>query len=232
VDTGPKKKIALLYARVSTSMQVNDGMSLDAQERDLRRAAALSGYDEVELLREEGRSGKSIKGRPVLRGALERLDRGDAEALFVTRIDRLARSTQDFLSIIDRAGSNGWRIVMLDLNLDTSSYQGRFVVTIMSALAEMERAIIAERQKDVHRDRREKGLVWGVDLGPKPMLQNDVVDQIFTWRESGLSMWKIADRLNKAETPTAYGSGHKWYASTIKYVLENYKKKGPGEQST
>lgn len=213
-------------------MQVNDGMSLDAQERDLRRAAALSGYDEVELLREEGRSGKSIKGRPVLRGALERLDRGDAEALFVTRIDRLARSTQDFLSIIDRAGSNGWRIVMLDLNLDTSSYQGRFVVTIMSALAEMERAIIAERQKDVHRDRREKGLVWGVDLGPKPMLQNDVVDQIFTWRESGLSMWKIADRLNKAETPTAYGSGHKWYASTIKYVLENYKKKGPGEQST
>ncbi len=232
MDTGPKKKIALLYARVSTSMQVNDGMSLDAQERDLRRAAALSGYDEVELLREEGRSGKSIKGRPVLRGALERLDRGDAEALFVTRIDRLARSTQDFLSIIDRAGSNGWRIVMLDLNLDTSSYQGRFVVTIMSALAEMERAIIAERQKDVHRDRREKGLVWGVDLGPKPMLQNDVVDQIFTWRESGLSMWKIADRLNKAETPTAYGSGHKWYASTIKYVLENYKKKGPGEQST
>ncbi len=232
MDTGPKKKVALLYARVSTSMQVNDGMSLDAQERDLRRAAALSGYDEVELLREEGRSGKSIKGRPVLRGALERLDRGDAEALFVTRIDRLARSTQDFLSIIDRAGSNGWRIVMLDLNLDTSSYQGRFVVTIMSALAEMERAIIAERQKDVHRDRREKGLVWGVDLGPKPMLQNDVVDQIFTWRESGLSMWKIADRLNKAETPTAYGSGHKWYASTIKYVLENYKKKGPGEQST
>jgi len=232
VDTGPKKKVALLYARVSTSMQVNDGMSLDAQERDLRRAAALSGYDEVELLREEGRSGKSIKGRPVLRGALERLDCGDAEALFVTRIDRLARSTQDFLSIIDRAGSNGWRIVMLDLNLDTSSYQGRFVVTIMSALAEMERAIIAERQKDVHRDRREKGLVWGVDLGPKPMLQNDVVDQIFTWRESGLSMWKIADRLNKAETPTAYGSGHKWYASTIKYVLENYKKKGPGEQST
>jgi len=232
VDTGPKKKVALLYARVSTSMQVNDGISLDAQERDLRRAAALSGYDDVELLREEGRSGKSITGRPVLRAALERLDSGEAEALFVTRIDRLARSTQDFLSIIDRAGSKGWRVVLLDLNLDTSTYQGRFVVTIMSALAEMERAIIAERQKDVHRDRREKGLVWGVDLGPKPLLPDDVVDQIFTWRESGLSMWKIAERLNKAETPTAYGAGRKWYASTIKYVLENYKKKGPGEQST
>ena len=230
MDTGPKRRVALLYARVSTSMQVNDGMSLDAQERDLKRAAALSGYDDVELLREEGRSGKSIKGRPVLREALDRLDRGDAEALFVTRIDRLARSTQDFLSIIDRAGSNGWRIVMLDLNLDTSSYQGRFVVTIMSALAEMERAIIAERQKDVHRDRREKGLKWGVDLGPKQNLPTDVVSQIFEWRDAGMSYGKIADKLNKTETQTAQGK--KWYASTIKYVVTNYKKEGPGEQST
>lgn len=224
-----KNDVALLYARVSTSMQVNDGMSLDAQERDLRRAAALHGYDKMELLREEGRSGKSIKGRPVLRDSLDRLDRGDAAALFVTRIDRLARSTQDFLTIIDRANQNGWRLVMLDLNLDTSAYQGRFVVTIMSALAEMERAIIAERQKDVHKDRREKGLQWGVDLGPKQMLSQEVTEQIFSLRDSGLSYGKIADMLNKAEVPTALGK--KWYSSTIKYVVTTYKRLGPGEQS-
>ena len=152
----PKSDLALLYARVSTQMQVNDGMSLDAQERDLKRAAEHAGFTSFELLREEGRSGKSIKGRPILKAALERLDKGEAAAIFVTRIDRLARSTQDFLTIVDSAHKNGWRIVMLDLNLDTASYQGRFVVTIMSALAEMERAIIAERQKDVHRDRRER----------------------------------------------------------------------------
>lgn len=224
-----KNNVALLYARVSTSMQVNDGMSLDAQERDLRRAAALHGYEEMELLREEGRSGKSIKGRPVLRNGLDRLDRGDAVALFVTRIDRLARSTQDFLTIIDRANQNGWRLVMLDLNLDTSAYQGRFVVTIMSALAEMERAIIAERQKDVHKDRREKGLTWGVDLGPKKLLPKEVVDQIFSLRDLGMSYGKIADMLNKAEVPTALGK--KWYSSTIKYVVTTYKRLGPGEQS-
>ena len=154
------KNIALLYARVSTQMQVNDGMSLGAQERDLLRAAELAGFTETELLREEGRSGKSIRGRPVLRDALDRLDNGEAAAIFVTRIDRLARSTQDFLSIVDRANKNNWRIVMLDLNLDTGSYQGRFVASVMSALAEMERNIIAERQKDVHRDRRENGKVW------------------------------------------------------------------------
>jgi site-specific DNA recombinase len=142
-------KIALLYARVSTSMQVQDGVSLDVQERTLRQAAELAGYKNVQLVREEGRSGKSIKGRPALRGALADLQSGKAHALFVTRLDRLSRSTQDFLSIIDHSKTHNWRLVLLDLNLDTSSYQSRFVVTIMSALAEMERSIISEKAAGV-----------------------------------------------------------------------------------
>lgn len=213
-----KADVALLYARVSTQMQVNDGMSLDAQERDLKRAAEHAGFTEFELLREEGRSGKSIKGRPVLSEALERLDRGDAAAIFVTRIDRLARSTQDFLSIVDRAHNNGWRIVMLDLNLDTASYQGRFVVTIMSALAEMERAIIAERQKDVHKDRREKGLKWGVDLGPKRVISDELYQQMKDWKTAGMSYNAIARKLNADGVKTALDK--KWYAGTIKYYLD------------
>ena len=221
----PKSDLALLYARVSTQMQVNDGMSLDAQERDLKRAAEHAGFTEFELLREEGRSGKSIKGRPILKAALERLDRGDAAAIFVTRIDRLARSTQDFLTIVDSAHKNGWRIVMLDLNLDTASYQGRFVVTIMSALAEMERAIIAERQKDVHRDRREKGKVWGVDLGLKTKVPAEVRSQILEYRGLGMSYGKIAEKLNKENIPPTRGA--KWYASTIHSLVNNLKDKGP-----
>jgi len=217
------KNVALLYARVSTQMQVNDGMSLGAQERDLHRAAELAGFTDVELLREEGRSGKSIQGRPVLKEALERLDNGDAAALFVTRIDRLARSTQDFLSIVDRANKNDWRIVMLDLNLDTATYQGRFVVTVMSALAEMERAIIAERQKDVHKDRRERGKEWGVDLGPKTKVPNDVRKLIVDYRAKGMSYSKIADRLNKDGVPTVHGG--KWFAATVHKLVNNLKDK-------
>jgi DNA invertase Pin-like site-specific DNA recombinase len=219
-------EVALLYARVSTQMQVNDGMSLGAQERELTNAAKLAGYTEIELIREEGRSGKSIKGRPALRGALDRLDSGDANALFVTRVDRLARSTKDFLSIIDRANHKGWRLVMLDLNLDTSSYQGRFVVTIMSALAEMERAIIAERQKDVHKDRRERGKVWGVDLGPKTKVSPETLERIRNERERGLSYHKIADGLNADNVATALGGT--WHGSTIRKTLNFLKEKKEG----
>jgi DNA invertase Pin-like site-specific DNA recombinase len=73
--------IAYCYARVSTQMQAEDGMSLGAQEKQLIAAAELAGYEAV-ILREEGRSGKSITGRPVLRQALEDLDTGKAKALF------------------------------------------------------------------------------------------------------------------------------------------------------
>ena len=219
-DVQPEKQVehALLYARVSTQMQVNDGMSMEAQEKTLRNAAEFSGFTSVEILLEEGRSGKSISGRPVLRDALSRLDKGDAHALIVTRIDRLARSTTDFLSIVDRAAKNNWRLVLLDLNLDTSTYQGRFVTTIMSALAEMERGIIAERQKDVHKHRRDSGKVWGVDLGPKKRISEDVLNRIYAEKAAGESMNGIARKLNAEGILAAYGG--KWTASTIKYVLD------------
>jgi DNA invertase Pin-like site-specific DNA recombinase len=210
--------LALLYVRVSTTQQAVDGVSLGAQERELSSAAALAGYTEVEIVREEGRSGKSIKGRPALRSALDRLNKGSAAALFVTRVDRLARSTKDFLSIIDQANQHSWRLVLLDLNLDTSTYQGRFVVTIMGALAEMERAIIAERQKDVHRDRRAQGKVWGVDIGPKSKIPLEVMERIKDMREKGLSYHAIANELNVEGVPTAL-KGDKWHGSTIRKAL-------------
>jgi DNA invertase Pin-like site-specific DNA recombinase len=209
---------ALLYARVSTQLQVNDGVSLDVQERTLITAAEFHGFSSYEVIREEGRSGKSIKGRPVLTDALTRLENGEAAALIVTRIDRLARSTTDFLDIVDMANKKGWRLIMLDLNLDTSTYQGRFVVTVMSALAEMERGIIAARQKDVHKDRRDRGIVWGVDMGPKNKTPLDIKERIMVERSKGRSYRKIADGLNLDDVPTQ--NGRVWYASTVKNIVD------------
>lgn len=203
-------------------MQVDDGVSLDAQEKQLRYAAESQGY-EVEMLREEGKSGKNISGRPVLKKALDNLDAGKAEALFVTRLDRLARSTRDFLSIVDRSHKYEWRLALLDLGLDTATYQGRFVVTIMSAMAEMERGMISLRQRDVHEDRRSNGKVWGVDLGPLPSINKAVMDRIIEQKKLGLSYKLVADGLNKDLIPTTLG-GKKWYPSTVRHVYLRSRK--------
>jgi site-specific DNA recombinase len=203
-------------------MQVEDGMSLGAQEKQLIAAAEAAGYTAV-ILREEGRSGKSISGRPVLRDALEELDKGNIQALFVTRLDRLARSTRDFLSIVDRSHKYGWRLALLDLGLDTATYQGRFVVTIMSAMAEMERGMISLRQKDVHQDRRDKGKVWGIDIGPKSPIDEAVRSRIHSEHLAGVSYRLIADGLNRDEIPTAR-LGDKWYASTVRNIFVSVSK--------
>jgi DNA invertase Pin-like site-specific DNA recombinase len=110
---------------------------------------------------------------------------------------------------------------MLDLNLDTSSYQGRFVVTIMSALAEMERSIISERQKSVHKYRREIGQNWGVDLGPKSKISEDALKIITELRDKGVSYHEIARQLNAQEIPTALGGT--WHGSTIRKTLNFLK---------
>jgi site-specific DNA recombinase len=210
--------LALLYVRVSTALQVEEGVSLDVQERSLIQAAEVAGYTKYEVIREEGKSGKNLSGRPAISSALERLKNQKASALFVTRIDRLARSTRDFLAIVDQSQEFNWRLVLLDLNLDTSSYSSRFVVTIMSALAEMERGIIAERQKDVHKDRRSRGIVWGVDMGPMNKTPDDIRQRVVAERMSGASYRKIADGLNRDAISSQNGGA--WYPTTVKNLLE------------
>ena len=209
-------KIAYCYARVSTQMQVEDGISLDAQETQLKAAAESQGLI-FTLLREEGRSGKSIQGRPVLREALLDLDAGRADALIVTRLDRLSRSTRDFLSIVDRSHKYGWRLILLDLGMDTATSTGRFVLTIMSAMAEMERGMIAARQRDVHADRRSRGKVWGVDTGPLPLVTDMIEERIDLERLAGVSYKGIANGLNRDAIPTAL-KGKQWYASTVRNI--------------
>lgn len=215
-------EIAYCYARVSTQMQVEDGISLDAQERQLRYAAELAGYNVV-MLREEGRSGKNIRNRPILKQALQDLAEGKAAALYVTRLDRLARSTQDFLAIIDMSQKQGWRLALLDIGLDTATPQGRFVVTIMAAMAEMERGMISERAKDIHKDRRETNKRWGIDLGPKPLIEEDVREEIKKLRDLGLSYQAIAKKFNSSGIPTSNG-GKEWYASTVRHAYVTYIK--------
>ncbi len=221
--------IAYCYARVSTQMQVEDGISLGAQEKQLIAAAELAGYEAV-ILREEGRSGKNIQGRPILRQALEDLDTGKAKAPYVTRLDRLARSTRDFLSIVDRSHKNEWRLALLDLGLDTATYQGRFVVTIMAAMAEMERGMISMRQKDVHKDRRDAGKVWGIDLGPKSPVQEEIRNRIFSERQAGVSYRHIAERLNSEGIPTGRGK-EIWYASSVRNVYLSMLKENETSQT-
>lgn len=209
---------ALLYVRVSTARQSEEGMSLDAQEVQLRAQATALGYSEVRVIREEGRSGKSIAGRPAIREALDLLNAGEAAALIGAKLDRISRNTRDLLSIVDAADRHGWRLIVLDVNLDTATPVGRMVLTILAAVAEMERNRIAERQADSHAERRRRGQVWGVTHGPRSTLPDSIRARIVAEHEAGVRLRAIARGLEADGIPTATGAG-RWHASTVAHFL-------------
>ena len=214
------EKLALIYARVSTNRQADTGHSLDSQRDLLVKRAEQEGY-QVELVLEEG-SGRKLN-RPKLNEALERLDKGEVQALLVLDIDRLARSTIDALQIAERAKRKGWRLMIHSLDIDTESPAGRTMLAMLATFAQFESDLISERVKRQHQARRDRGLTWGVDEGFKGNLNPRTRSLIVKERAKGKSLRAIASTLEAKglETPR----GGKWHAATIRAVLNSPQSK-------
>lgn len=213
-------KLALLYARVSTNKQAEGGHSLDSQSQLLVKKAEAEGY-RVELVLEEG-SGRRVN-RPKLNEALERLDKGEAQALFVLDIDRLARSTIHALQVAQRADLKGWRLVILSLDIDTKTPGGRAMLGMLATFAEFESDLIRERVKRQHQARRERGKVWGVDEGYRGNLDPKARKLIVSERAKGKSLREIVSSLESKGLKTPRGG--KWHAATIRAVLNSPQSK-------
>ena len=217
MSTQLKPETAIVYVRVSSARQATEGLSLDAQERTLRLSAEAAGY-EVSLFTDSGKSGKSVSGRQGLQLALAELNAGKAHALYITHLDRLARSVSDLLAIVDQANKNGWRLVLMDMGVDTATPNGRLVLSLLGSVAEFERGLISERAKDTHAERRARGIVWGVDMGRLPETSQEVRALVAELHHSGLSLRAIAGELTERKIPTTLG-GKAWYASTVRKML-------------
>lgn len=187
------------------------GASLDAQEAAVVAAAEAAGY-RVEVVREEGRSAKDMK-RPALQEALKRLDRGEAQALYAQRLDRLSRSVADFAGLLERSQRRGWTVKVLDADVDTSTPSGEFLVSILASAAQFERRLVSARTKDALAQRRREGK----RLGRPSTLSLEVVARVVELREEGRSLREIA--------ATMEAEGHlparaeKWHHSAVAKVL-------------
>jgi DNA invertase Pin-like site-specific DNA recombinase len=219
MSTSTKQETAIVYVRVSSARQAAEGLSLEAQERTLTASAESAGY-EVSLFTDSGKSGKSLRTRSGLQAALVELNSGRASALYVARLDRLARSVSDLLGIVDLATKHNWRLVLLDLGIDTATPHGRLVLSMLGSVAEFERGLISERQKDVHAERRSRGDVWGVTKGNLPETSLEVRALVSDLASKGLSLRAIAQELTDRKIPTTRG-GVAWYASTVRALLNS-----------
>ncbi len=131
-----------------------DGQSVEAQ------IAALTAAGAERVFREVASGAKT--DRAQLRRLLDRLEPGDA--LAVTRLDRLARSTRDLLNTL--AAITGRKAGFKSLNdtwADTTTAHGRLILTVLGGLAEFERELIAARTGEG----RDRAKARGVKMGPK-----------------------------------------------------------------
>lgn len=168
------------YARVSSA-----GQSLDIQLEALSAAGC-------EKVFSEKKSGTSASARDALQESLDFVREGDT--LIVTRLDRLARSSNDLHNIIARLTSKGAKFRCLQQSgVDTDSGMGKLVLAILGAVAEFETDIRRERQ----REGIDKAKAAGVYRGRKPSV--DIV-KVRELRNSGMGPSAIAKELKVGRT--------------------------------
>lgn len=125
---------AFIYLRVSTGRQADEGWSLDSQEKFCKRYADDNGYNVVDVFREEGKSGTKID-RPALKEMLERCQSDkNVKAVLVQETDRLARNTQDHLTIKAILKKEGIKLISVAQPMLDDSPEGVMMDTILSGI--------------------------------------------------------------------------------------------------
>lgn len=147
------------YVRVSTASQAELGVSLMAQEENLRVYAALYGLELVALTRDEGASAKSLD-RPGLQQALGMLRKREAEGLLVAKLDRLTRSVRDLGELVEEHFCKAALLSVAE-QIDTRSSAGRLVLNVLGSVSQWEREAIGERTSTALRHKQARGEYLG-----------------------------------------------------------------------
>ena len=142
-----------IYARVSTS---NNGQDPRLQTRDLQEYLERRGWQLIDSYIDVGISGAKEK-RPELDRLMADAHRRRFDAVIVWKFDRFARSVSHLLRALETFQALGVHFISLSESLDTSTPAGKMVFTVLGAVAELERSLIAERVRAGLRNARAKG---------------------------------------------------------------------------
>lgn len=171
------------YARTST---LDQKASLEAQVRELKAEGCTKVFHEQV-------SSVDVEARQKLSQALEYVREGDT--LVVTKLDRLARSVAHLMTIVADLKAKGVALKIMDQGFDTSTANGKLILSIFGAVAEFERDCMLERQ----REGIAKAKAEGKYKGRKPTAQAKAQD-VMKLKAEGLGPSEIAQRLGIGRT--------------------------------
>jgi site-specific DNA recombinase len=222
---------AIGYARVSTEEQAREGVSLDNQEAKIRAYAEVHDLELIDVIRDEGISGKTLH-RPGIARVLDMAKSREVEAIIVYKLDRLSRKTLDTLNTIELLETAGVAFHSISERIDTKSASGKFFLTIISALAQMERDLISERTVDAlsyKRGRREwMGRVpFGYKVEDNHLVEDadamQIIQKAKRMKSQGKTIRDISGALN-----LSVGYVHRVVNTDIRKIKNGYSKEyGP-----
>jgi len=168
------------YARTSTIEQI---ASLEAQLKELQSIGCDKIYQEQI---------SSIAERSQLKAAMDFVREGDV--LVVAKLDRLARSVADLLTIVQSLEKKNVSLRILNLGIDTNTPTGKLMLTMLGAIGQFEREIMLERQ----REGIAKAKAEGKFKGRKPLDQG-IVEEVLRLCETRITRKEVAERLEIGE---------------------------------
>ena len=221
--------LAALYARVSTTDQTVE-TQLSALQREAARLGFIVAGDAIY-------ADSAVSGRLDSRPQFDRL-RADVRArrfvaVFVTKLDRIARSVQTALAFFDEAEAAGVRIIVTDQAIDTGTPVGRLTRTILAAVAEFEGDLIRERTQ-VAMDAIRSGARptrSGRPVGRPRRVTPEIVERIRAFRAQSLTWNETARRVGlPAETCRKAVWVRKGGALRVENAAAGFTRPGPGEE--
>lgn len=241
---------AVVYVRVSTEDQAENGTSLETQELACLRRAADLGCAVHATFRDDGVSGALYEARDGIQRALAELETGNADTLIVHSISRLSRDLEHQQAISKRVARSGGSLVVCDLPASDTE-EGDLMFGITGAFAQYERKLIRRRTMAGSQRVAEKGrqparamAPYGYHIvkrseviaGQYPTgsegtyvideASEATVRRMFVDYAAGLiTLYGIATRLNVARVPTPRGAPN-WSMQTISGILKNPVYKG------
>lgn len=234
-----KGKKCVIYIRVSSERQVQ-GYSLEGQKRYLKEWAEFEGMTVLQIYVEPGKSGKFISGREVFQQMLDDIaaKNVDADYVVVFKLSRFGRNAKDILNSLTFIQRYGVNLICKEDGLDSSTSMGKMMITILGAVAEMERENILV-QTYLGRTEKAKQGGWNGGFAPygyklvngKLECKEDeaiIVKVIFDkFVNGGMGYSTIAGYLNKQgipRLPSKNSHGRTfvdWSVHQIKRILDN-----------
>ena len=161
-----KKQRCYIYTRVSTAIQV-DGYSLDAQRDKLIKYAEYQELDIAHEYSDQGKSGKSVEGRPEFMQMLEDIksEKDQVSYVLVFKLSRFGRNAADVLSSLQLMQDYGVNLVCVEDGIDSSKDAGKLMISVLSAVAEIERENIQIQTMEGRKQKAREGK-WNGGLPP------------------------------------------------------------------